>query len=124
MKKTVLTSLNGQIIIMSAHRYALGRQTYVVSSTIEWLKENWEHVSSQSRFVILRDTAVALLRNEAGGEMDYEHWRDFWNWGILKNHEFWNDIMNYCKAVCPHPERLFERKELEHEISSGRTSQI
>jgi hypothetical protein len=116
MRKEILTSVNGQIIIMSAHRYALGRQTYVVSSTIEWLKENWEYVADNSRFVILRDTAIALLRDEAGSSMDYECWKEFWNWGILKNHEFWNDIMSYCQAVCPNYEQIFERKELENEV--------
>lgn len=113
MKDEVLTGLNGQLIIMSAHRYALGRRTYIVSSTVEWLKENWKYVNENSRFVILRDTAIALLRDEAGDECDFNCWKSFWNWGIIQNPEFWNQIMSYCQSVTPHPERLFDKRLIE-----------
>ena len=82
MKDDALSSVNGQIMIMGAHRYALGKRTYVVSSTIEWLKENWDIVSDNSRFTILRDTAQFILDN-SGSEHSYvKPWRTFLSWGV------------------------------------------
>lgn len=83
--KDVLSTTNGQIIIGSAHRYALGRKTYVTESTIEWLKENWDFVEDNIRFVILKDTAHAIMEKNAGMTMDEELWLGFLRWGIKES---------------------------------------
>jgi len=75
-----LDGLNGQIMAMAAHRYCLGRQTYVVTSCIEWLKAWWHQIGPETRNVILRDTATALARNDAGSPMDAKDWQGFLDW--------------------------------------------
>jgi len=93
MSKERLHSVNGQIIIMSAHRYALGRQTYVVSSTIEWLQENWDILEQNSKFVIMRDTASELMDGLVGADFDDKKWREFLAWGLeQEDKEFEEDV--------------------------------
>lgn len=92
MKKEVLTDLNGQLVIMGAHRYALGRRTYIVGSIIEWLKENWKYVNEHSRFVILRDTARELMIGDAGDDMDIKCWTEFLKWGMRDIPELERDV--------------------------------
>jgi hypothetical protein len=77
---TPLHGLNGQLMAIAAHRYCLGRQTYIVSCCVEWLKAWWRMVDHDTRNVILRDTAEALARNEAGAPMDAQDWQGFLDW--------------------------------------------
>lgn len=96
MDDSVLKSLNGQIIIMSAHSYALGRRTYVVSSTVEWLKQNWKYVDDNSRFVILRDTAIALIQDRVGDDCDKQEWFNLLNWCLQDDLELEKKVRNAC----------------------------
>lgn len=77
-----LENQNDQLMVMAAHRYCLGRQSYIVSDCIEWLHVTWWQIESSGQDVILRDTAAALMDNEAGSSYDAIGWKDFLAWGM------------------------------------------
>ena len=79
-------SLNDQLMAMSAHRYCLGRRSYIVSSCIEWIHEIWEQLIPNTQYVMLRDTIEALYNNNAGDPCDALEWRKLalWMWDGLK----------------------------------------
>lgn len=68
---------NGQLMVMAAHRYSLGRRSYIVSSCIEWLTDNWKSFDTNTRTVIVRDTVEALMDNMAGSDIDFREWKYF-----------------------------------------------
>lgn len=79
-KRELLTSplhgTNGQLMIGAAHRYCLGRRTYIAAACCEWLRCHWTQVQPQTRCNIARDTAAALMRGEAGSEGDAKDWEN------------------------------------------------
>lgn len=50
------------LCIISYFRYAVGRSSYVVPACVEFLKYNWNKLSENERFVILRDLEDWLFR--------------------------------------------------------------
>jgi hypothetical protein len=80
-----LSDMNGQLMAMSAHRYCLGRQSYIVGACIEWLRQWWPELNENTRSVILRDTIEALQDDNAGSRYDSAEWKTFaeWGWGQL-----------------------------------------
>ena len=95
--KNPLVGLNGQLMVMAAHRYCLGRQTYIVGSCIEWLQEHWSSFTQGTKNVILRDTVEALQDGTAGAEMDVRGWKEFAKWGY--DQIPWEDQMWVKSAV-------------------------
>lgn len=96
MKKKTQSPLdgtNGQLMVMAAHRYCLGRQSYIVGSCIEWLRAWWPQLEDNTRSVIVRDTIEALQDGNAGGACDTEDWRRFAEWA-------WNQLSDESKAWC------------------------
>jgi hypothetical protein len=79
-----LENQNDQLMAMAAHRYCLGRQSYIVGACEEWLFATWKDISEGGRLVILRDTAQALMRGAAGSAYDAERWLRFLEWGCAK----------------------------------------
>jgi uncharacterized protein YbdZ (MbtH family) len=78
--------LNNELMIMAAHRYCLGRQSYIVSSCIDWLNAHWSKFSDKSQILLLRDTLLALMDRLAGSEtVDAPLWKEFCeqHWGEL-----------------------------------------
>ena len=75
--KNPLHGLDGQLMITAAHRYCLGRRTYIVGACIDWLNEWWHEVGRTGRLTILRDTIRALMQNEAGDNCDAAAWKAF-----------------------------------------------
>ena len=75
-------------MITAAHRYCLGRQSYIVSSCIEWMKLWWPAFERNTKLCMIRDTVVALMNNEAGSEYDWAGWKAFADWAWEKmDHE-------------------------------------
>lgn len=70
-------STNGQMVLIGAHRYALGRATYAVSCIAEWLLANREAIEDSTRFTMVRDTVEALNRDGAGMDCDRKVWKGF-----------------------------------------------
>lgn len=56
-------------------RYALGRQSYVVGTTISYVKENWEYFNDKWQKAIRRDIEKALERDDAGQGFDKRAWK-------------------------------------------------
>lgn len=75
--KNSFDSTNGQLVLMGAHRYALGRSTYAVSCIAEWLLAQRDLIEDSTRFTMVRDTAEALNRDMAGMECDRQVWKNF-----------------------------------------------
>ena len=70
-------STDDQLMVMAAHRYCLGRQSYIVGSCINWLTNHWNQISPGTQDVILRDTLEALAKDRAGSDYDAKAWRVF-----------------------------------------------
>lgn len=86
-----ISGINGQLMVMAAHRYCLGRRSYIVSSCIEWLKLWWPEFEKNTRNVIVRDTIMALQDNSAGSKSDFQDWKNFAEWA-------WNSLDEESKA--------------------------
>lgn len=69
-----LNGLNDQLMATAAHRYCLGRMSYIVSSCQEWIGRTWVEFESNTRIVMLRDTLEAIPDNNLGMEMDKRGW--------------------------------------------------
>ncbi len=79
-----LDNLNGQLMVMAAHRYCLGRQSYIVGAAIDWIREWWSQFSPNTRQVMVRDTVEALMEGQAGSGYDVTAWRELATWGYLQ----------------------------------------
>ncbi len=73
-----------QLMCMAAHRYCLGRKTYVVSVCVEWLRETWPQIDGYTQGVVLRDTIEAIVRDRAGDSVDRYQWIHFLRWSLPK----------------------------------------
>lgn len=72
----VWSDMDTQLMVSAAHRYCLGRQTYIVGAAIDWLWKNRHHFSRNTIGMIVRDTVEALQDNRAGSEyLDAPGWR-------------------------------------------------
>lgn len=78
---------NGQLMVMAAHSYCLGRQSYIVGSCIDWIYAWRDEFEDNTINVILRDTIDAIDQNLAGSEYDKESWMELVNklWPELKS---------------------------------------
>ena len=54
------------LIIMGAFRYALGRQTYIVSTTQDYIRFCWPYMEERTKRVIKRDIREAQELGEKG----------------------------------------------------------
>lgn len=71
-------------IYISAVRYALGRKTYIVGVTCDFI--NKQVLSKECRDVIIRDIKEAEETNNLGMETDKKEWlRLLWNLEAYKN---------------------------------------
>jgi hypothetical protein len=69
-------NVNTQLMVTAAHRYCLGRQTYIVSSAVEWLWENRKYFEPKTIAVMVRDTIEAIRFNRAGDkDIDLPQWK-------------------------------------------------
>lgn len=63
------------LMVTAAHRYCLGRRTYIVSQCVEWLMHNWEKFEDTTKKLIIEETQEALERNNAGDACDIDQWQ-------------------------------------------------
>lgn len=83
----ITEGINDQLMCIAAHRYCLGRASYIVGSCLEWLRAHWDQFEPNTQAVILRDTKEALAQNRAGMDIDVRGWQEFVAWAKLKEHE-------------------------------------
>lgn len=65
---------NFQRICVSAIRYALGRRTYIVGITCDFMKKYVEQLSDNSIHTIIRDIEECQKINQLGDECDIYDW--------------------------------------------------
>ena len=103
-KTNPLEGTDGQLMVMAAHRYCLGRRTYIVSACVEWLKQWWPEFENNTRNIIVRDTIEALQDDLAGDPMDVREWENFLKWA-------WNQLdsksQEWCKNAVMHRSKPF-----------------
>ena len=106
--KNPLAGLNGQLMVMAAHRYCLGRQTYIVGSCVEWLRANWDAFEPNTKRVMLRDTIESLQDGTAGGACDVTNWTDFAEWAFASLGE---EEKDWVRASVKHRQQAWPLKE-------------
>ncbi len=60
------------MILVSAERYALGRKTYIVHWTCEFIQDNIHLLSDKDRQVMIRDLESAISYGEDCDEKDWK----------------------------------------------------
>lgn len=60
------------MILVSAERYALGRRTYIVHWTCEFIQDNIHLLSDKDRQVMIRDLESAISYGEDCDEKDWK----------------------------------------------------
>ena len=65
-------STNDQLMATAAHRYCLGRKSYIVGSCQEWIRDTWDQFSDNTKQVMVRDTLEWLI--DGKDEFD-ESWK-------------------------------------------------
>ena len=74
MIKQMMT-LDQDITIGCAFRYALGRMTYVVSSVCDEIERLAPTISEKTRYRFIREIDEAIANDAAGMQMDIERWQ-------------------------------------------------
>lgn len=62
-------------MVMYAFRYALGRNTYAVSTVSDYLIQFWHRFKPHTREQIIKEIEEAIERNEAGMSYDVVRWK-------------------------------------------------
>lgn len=66
--------LDMQIVLVGAFRYALGRSTYVVSSTCNVIEAMAQDLPTGQLNLIEREIKKAITNKSAGMQMDVDRW--------------------------------------------------
>lgn len=67
-------SLDEDIMIGCAFRYALGRMTYVVDSVANEIERRVAEISTKTLARLVREIEQATADNQAGMDMDVKRW--------------------------------------------------
>lgn len=94
--------LNDQIVSLGAFRYALGRRSYAVGATIEWLNDTYSQFEQNTRNVMIRDTVEALMDGYAGSKYDVAEWTQ---WASIKFAELEEEDKNWVKTATDHKQK-------------------
>ena len=63
-----------ELTLFSSFRYALGRQTYIVSEVVEHILANWKVLSQNTKEKIKEEIAEAIKNNSIGHDIDKQQW--------------------------------------------------
>lgn len=64
-----------EALVLANVRYALGRTTHVVQTTVDLAMARWDTLTDATKETILDEVAQALADGKAGMEMDERDWR-------------------------------------------------
>lgn len=67
-------------IIISAFRYAIGRHTYILDETLEFIEEHPKVIDERVKYVMLREIDSRLSEWDDHWEMDKERIIEFQKW--------------------------------------------
>lgn len=82
-------------LVTGAFRYALGRQTYLVDYTINFLKKNWERLDSSIQDIIIMDLKREIETHER--MMDIKNYSDLDDGWVVTNLGSKYDIISWIK---------------------------
>ena len=85
-------------MLVSAARYALGRATYIVGTTIDSIKTAWADTSERARGVIERDIRDYLDTAACSVQRDYDgaEWRTYGDY----DDRAWAELLAWIEAQC------------------------
>lgn len=63
-----------ELTLLASFRYALGRQTYIVSEVVENILKNWAYLSVKFKTNIKKEIQEAIKNNSAGSDIDIGKW--------------------------------------------------
>lgn len=69
-----MMTLNEDILIGCAFRYALGRRTYVVDSVCSEIERRVADISLKTRHRFIKEIDEAITEERAGMQMDIDRW--------------------------------------------------
>ncbi len=70
-----IETLDDELVALAAFRYALGRMTYIVSSIVDFLEQNWDNLPAPSQALIHKEIQEAIDQGHAGHDCDVAQWR-------------------------------------------------
>lgn len=81
MQKMILNN-NSEFknIIISAFRYAIGRHTYILDETLEFIEEHPKVIDERVKYIMLREIDNRLSEWDGLWEMDKERIIEFQKW--------------------------------------------
>ena len=66
---------DGDLILMCAYRYACGRSTYIVSTMVDTIINEWPNLPHNMKKQINKEIQQAIDHGSAGMEMDKRQWQ-------------------------------------------------
>ena len=63
----------GELMVIAAVRYCLGRMSYIVGDCVDWLIEVWPELDPKTRNTIRRDIDQAFARDDEDRAGNREH---------------------------------------------------
>ena len=63
-----------ELTLLASFRYALGRQTYIVSEVVENILTNWQVLSQNAKDTIKAEIKEAIENHSIGHDIDKESW--------------------------------------------------
>ncbi|MDD3324229.1 MAG: hypothetical protein PHN38_03800 [Sulfurospirillaceae bacterium] len=63
-----------ELTLLASFRYALGRQTYIVSEVVENILTNWQILSQNTKNKMKTEIEEAIENNSIGHDIDKEQW--------------------------------------------------
>lgn len=63
------------LMVIAAHRYCLGRMTYIVGDCVGWLINIWPELPDETKAIIQRDTEEAFTYddNDRANGREFKH---------------------------------------------------
>ena len=74
MSETTINVKDLGLLLVSSVRYALGRRTYIVSTTVDVVTDHLAKVSGHDRSIMIRDIEEARDRGALGDDFDAADW--------------------------------------------------
>ena len=68
-------SIDEQVVLLCAMRYALGRRTYVTSCVSNEIINNWCDFPKGKQVLIKREISEAIADNNIGSKCDLNSWK-------------------------------------------------
>ncbi len=103
--KIDFSDVNQDIVFVSAFRYCLGRQTYVVSTMVDEMIKNWSNTPTDRRKFFKKEIQEAIDKGYAGSELiDIPEWKKVLGLpdeGSIDNDPYVKHLLSFDPAFKP-----------------------